>query len=101
MHRAGEWSVEERLREQAVQNLRRRAVFRTHLVAYALVNVLLVAVWLLVGLAAGVWFPWWLFPAFGWGVGLGIHGWTAYRGDELSEDRVRAEMKRIMGPDQP
>jgi 2TM domain len=94
---AGEWSVEERLRRQAVRNLRRRAAFRVHLLVYALVSVLQVAVWLTVGIATGVWFPWWVFPVLGWGVGVAVHGWTAYRGDELSEERIRAEMRRIAG----
>jgi hypothetical protein len=92
---AGEWSVEERLRQQAVRNLRRRAAFRIHLLVYVLVNALLFAIWLTLGITVGVWFPWFVFPLLGWGVGIGIHGWTAYRGDELSEERIRAEMRRI------
>ena len=33
----------------------------------------------------------------GWGIGVGIHGYVTYRGDELSEERIRAEMNRIAG----
>ena len=94
---AGEWSVEERLREQAVKNLRRRAAFRVHLLVYALVNLLLLVTWVTVAVAAGAWFPWFVFPLFGWGIGLGVHAWTTFRGDELSEERIRDEMNRIMG----
>ncbi len=94
----GEWNVQDRLRAQAMRNLRRKAEFRTHLVVYALVNLLLVVIWFVTSLGAGAgWFPWFVFPMFGWGIGLGVHGWTAYRGDELSEDRIREEMKRITG----
>jgi hypothetical protein len=93
----GEWNVEDQLREQDVRNLKRRAEFRVHLVVYALVNLLLVAIWLATGISVGAWYPWWIFPMFGWGIGLGVHAWTAYRGDELSEQRIRDEVRRIAG----
>jgi hypothetical protein len=93
---AGEWSVEERLRQQAVRNLRRRAAFRIHLLVYCLVNLLVVVTWLSVAVATGVWFPWFVFCTLGWGIGLAVHAWVTYRGDELSEERIRAEMSRIM-----
>jgi hypothetical protein len=91
----GEWSVEQRLRAQAVRNLRRRAEFKVHLVSYALVNLLLIVIWLSVGFTAHVWYPWWIFPLFGWGIGLGIHAWTTYQGDAVNEQAIREEMKRI------
>lgn len=91
----GEWSVEDRLRAQATRNLKRRAEFRVHLVVFGLVNLLLVVIWLVTGLTARVWYPWWIYPMFGWGIGLGVHAWTTYRGDELSESRIREEMNRI------
>jgi 2TM domain len=95
----GEWSVEERLRNQAVRNLRRRAAFRVHLLVFALVNLLLVVIWLVSGITAGgaAWYPWWVFPFFGWGIGLVMHGWSVHRGDELTESRIREEMNRIAG----
>jgi hypothetical protein len=93
----GEWDVEDRLRAQAVRNLRKRAEFRTHLVAYALVNTMIVAIWLVIAIGSGAWFPWFVFPMFGWGIGLGTHAWAAYRGDEINEARIRAEMRRIAG----
>lgn len=91
------WEGSPALRQQAVRNLRRRAAFRIHLLVYLLINELLIVTWLTTGLTVGVWYPWWVFPVFGWGTGLAIHGWTAYRGDELSEDRIQAEMRRILG----
>ena len=56
----------------------------------------MIVTWLTTGLTVGVWYPWWVFPVFGWGTGLAIHGWTAYRGDELSEDRIQAEIVRLL-----
>jgi 2TM domain len=93
----GEYSLEERLRNQAVRNLRRRAAFKMHLLIYALVNLLLVVIWLVTGLNTGVWYPWFVFPLFGWGIGVASNGWAVYRGDVLSEERIRAEMNRLAG----
>jgi uncharacterized membrane protein len=84
-----------------VRNLKRRAEFRVHLVVFGLVNLLLVVIWFVTGIAVGAWYPWWVFPFFGWGIGLGVHAWTTYRGDELSEARIREEMRRIAGGHAP
>ena len=94
----GEWTIDDRLRQQAVRNLRRQAAFKIHLLVYTLVNTLLIAIWAVVGIASGVWFPWWIFTFLGWGIGVAIHGWTTYHADTLSEERIRAEMKRIARP---
>jgi hypothetical protein len=90
-------AAETDLRELAVRSLRRKQAFKIHALVYTLVNSLLIVVWLATGIASGVWYPWFIFPLFGWGIGLGVQGWTAYRGDELSESRIRAEMNRIAG----
>jgi len=76
---------------------RGRAAFRIHLASYLLVNGLMVATWAVVWMTTGFWYPWWVFCAFGWGIGVGIHGYVTYRGDELSQERIRAEMNRIAG----
>jgi hypothetical protein len=94
----GEWTIEDRLRNQAIRNLRRRAAFKIHLLVYVLVNTLLIAIWAVVGIASGVWFPWWVFPLLGWGIRVALHGWTTYHADLLSEERIRAEMDRITHP---
>jgi hypothetical protein len=52
---------------------------------------------LVTGITAGAWYPWFIYPLLGWGIGLGAHAWQTYRGDELSEDRIREEMRRISG----
>jgi len=93
----GEWNVQDRLRAQAVKNLKKKAEFRTHLVVYLLVNLLLVVIWLTVGISSGSWYPWFIFPMFGWGIGLGTHAWDAYKGESVSEAQIREEMRRITG----
>ena len=52
----------------------RQRVFWLHALVWVSVNLLLVVVWA----ATGAGFPWFLFPLFGWLVGLVAHGAVAY-----------------------
>jgi hypothetical protein len=93
----GEWSADDRLRAEAIASLKRKAAFKIHFLVYVMVNVILFAIWIIIAVPTGSWFPWPVFPLLGWGVGVGVHAWTTYRGNELREDRIRAEMNRILG----
>ena len=62
-----------------------------------LLLLVLVVIWLVNAVRVGVWYPWFIYPMFGWGIGLGSHAWAAYRGDELNEESIRQEMRRIAG----
>src|SRR5262245_11675826 len=86
------------LRARAMKNLRRKRAFKTSLVVYAVVNAFLIATWLVIGLSSGAWFPWFVFPLFGWGIGVAIQGWHAYGGSEIGEDQIRQEMDRLDRP---
>ncbi|MDA2813167.1 DUF1707 domain-containing protein [Nocardiopsis sp. RSe5-2] len=44
--------------------------FRVHLSAYIGVMTLLFGIWLMVGVTAGAWYPWFIWPALGWGIGV-------------------------------
>lgn len=44
----------------------------------------LVAVWAAVGLAAHAWYPWPIWPALGWGLGVFRHWRAAYAGQVRS-----------------
>ena len=61
----------ERARRDAAA--RARTGLRAHLASYVGVMALLVAIWLAVGLAAGAWYPWPIWPALGWGIGVLSH----------------------------
>ncbi len=50
-----------------------RAGLAAHLISYAAVMVLLMTVWLVVGLTAVGWYPWPVWPALGWGIGVVGH----------------------------
>lgn len=56
-----------------------RAALRPHLASYVGVMLLLTAIWLVVGVTAGAWYPWPVWPALGWGIGLVSH-WRSARG---------------------
>ena len=88
------------LREEAIQRLKKKRDFRTHLRAYLLVNGFLWLVWGVVYAAAdGPWFPWPVFPLFGWGIGLAFHAWDVYARDGLSEQAIAGEVARLRARD--
>lgn len=88
-------SPQEVLRREATKSLQRKQEFRTHAVVFALVNLMLVVIWLVTAAAAGSWFPWFVFPLFGWGIGLGSHAWATYGTQPMTEERIAAEMERL------
>jgi len=47
-----------------------RLGMRIHLAAYLAGSVLMIGIWLAVGIAAGAWYPWPVWPILGWGLGL-------------------------------
>lgn len=81
---------DEERRRQALERLRKRSEFVSHLVAFVLVNALLVTIWFVTG--AGFFWP--IFPLFGWGIGVFFHGMDTYR-RPYSEERIRREMSRL------
>ena len=81
---------DEQLRGQALVQLRKKREFGGHLLAYLLVNLLLVVVWAMTGAS----FFWPIFPMLGWGIGVAFHAWDTFGGPP-SEDRIRREMERL------
>lgn len=84
-------SPDDELRRRAVQRLRKRADFRTHVFIYLLVNGLLVVVWAILGTSLF----WPIFPMVGWGIGLAANAWDVYRRDPVTEERIQREMSRL------
>lgn len=81
---------EQALRERALQSIKKRRDFTTHLITYLVVNALLVGIWAMTSRE----FFWPVFPLLGWGIGLFFHGLDVYRG-EPSEDEIQREMRRL------
>ncbi|MEV6273486.1 2TM domain-containing protein [Kribbella sp. NPDC051936] len=82
--------ADEKLREQAVEELRKRRDLAGHVLAYLMVNTFLVVIWYLTG--AGFFWP--AFLLFGWGIGLVFHAWDVFW-PQPSETAVRSAMDRI------
>jgi hypothetical protein len=83
--------AEEKLREQAVEELRKRRDLAGHVLAYLTVNTFLMVIWYLTG--AGFFWP--AFPLFGWGIGLIFHAWDVFW-PQPSEAAVQSAMERIV-----
>lgn len=81
---------EERRRE-AVARIHRRRRFYRHLLAYALVNVFLIVIWVV----SGDGFFWPIFVLFGWGIGLAFNALDVFCPGKPSEKRIREEMDRM------
>ena len=80
-------------REAAIERLKEKRDFFTHLVAYVVVNAFLVVVWAMTD-NTGYFWPIW--PIAGWAIGLVIHAFETFRAP-VSEDAIKREMER-MGP---
>ncbi len=92
----GARASDEPLRREAIRRLKKKRDFRAHLLAYVLVNGFLWLVWGIVYAAAsGPWFPWPLFPLFGWGIGLVFHAWDVYGRKPFSDEEVERELARL------
>jgi len=87
-------SGERTLRERALERIEKKQEFHAHLLAYVLVNAMLVGIWA----ATGAGFFWPVFPLLGWGIGIGFHAWDTYRVGEPSEVQIEREVRRLQHP---
>ena len=78
------------LRQRAIKRLEDRRGLVAHMLAYVLVNLLLVAIWFTTGAS----FFWPVFPIFGWGIGLAFHAWDVLW-PAPGESRIQDEMERL------
>lgn len=79
------------LRDRALERIEKKQEFHGHLLAYVLVNAMLVGIWAVSG--AGFFWP--IFPLMGWGIGIGFHAWDSYRTVEPSEERIEREIEHL------
>ncbi|MBN2168438.1 MAG: 2TM domain-containing protein [Actinobacteria bacterium] len=87
---------EQELRTKAEKRVEEKIGFRQNLIAYLAVNALIFVIWLVVALFSDTWFPWFLFPLAGWGIGVAFHGWAVYgEDDQKQEERVQREMEKL------
>ncbi|MFC6422590.1 2TM domain-containing protein [Ornithinimicrobium tianjinense] len=79
------------LRAAALKHLEAVKAFRIHLTVYLAVMALLVAIWLITG--AGYFWPVW--PAMGWGLGLGLHRASMSWDREPTEAQIAEQARRL------
>jgi hypothetical protein len=79
------------LRQQAIESLKKKRDFRTHVLMYVLVNAMLVVIWAVTG---GDFF-WPIFPILGWGIGVVANAWDVYGRRPITEDEIRREQQKL------
>jgi hypothetical protein len=82
------------LREQARKRLEKRREFGTHVVAYAVVNAMLIATWALTG--GGYFWPAWVLGF--WGIGLVMNAWDVFWRHPITEADIDRELRRTHEP---
>lgn len=80
------------LRRAARERIEARRGFVPHLMAYVLVNTALIVIWVTVGHTG---FFWPVIPLVLWGVGLGMHAWSAFFSKPVTEADVEREVERL------
>ncbi len=92
MEAAGRSEAE--IREQALQSLKKKRDFRTHLVLYLVVNACLVGIWAITSPGR---FFWPVFVIVGWGIGVVANAWDVYGRKPIDEDEIGREADRLRG----
>jgi uncharacterized membrane protein len=83
--------TEQEIREQAIERLKKKRDFKTHVLIYVTVNTFLVVIWAVTG--AGFFWP--IFPLLGWGIGVVANAWDVYGRKPISEEEIRREADRL------
>jgi uncharacterized membrane protein len=80
------------VRQQAIESLKKKRDFRTHVLMYVLVNAMFVVIWVVTG---ADYFFWPIFPILGWGIGVVANAWDVYGRKPISEEEIQREEERI------
>src|SRR5262249_57832496 len=81
---------EQKARDEAITQLKKRRDFFGHVLVYALVNAFLVVIWAATG-GHGFFLP--IFLIVGWGVGVGMNAWGVFLGAKINEADIQREME--------
>jgi hypothetical protein len=86
---------EKGLRDQALQRVKKRRDFHTHVFSYVTVNTVLWGIWAIIGATSHSWYPWPLWITLGWAIGLIFNAWDVYFRHPITEADIRREMDRL------
>ncbi|HEU5300658.1 MAG TPA: 2TM domain-containing protein [Acidimicrobiia bacterium] len=84
---------DDELREQARQRVQKRRDLGAHVVAFVVINLMLIGIWAISG--GGYFWPAWVL--LGWGVGLVLNVWDVYFRRGVAEADIDREMQRGRG----
>ncbi len=88
---------EAEVRSRAEKTVAARIGFHRHLASYIIINTFIILIWVIVGLTSKTWWPWFVFPLIGWGIGLAFHAFNTYgasAGGARHEKMVQREMDK-------
>lgn len=80
------------LRSQAIERLKKKRDFTTHIFMYVTVNAMLVVIW---AVTSDGGFFWPIFPMLGWGIGVIANAWDVYGRRPVTEEEIRREEERL------
>lgn len=84
-------------RALAIKRIKAKNDFKIHLAVYLAVNAMLIVLWAFTN--AGKPFPqgffWPILVIAGWGIGVVINAYVAYRGNVYTEAQIEREMKQL------
>ena len=83
--------TEQEIRDQAIERLKKKRDFKTHVLMYVTVNAFLVVIWAI----SDSGFFWPIFPILGWGIGVIANAWDVYGRKPISEEEIRREVDRL------
>src|SRR5690348_11584231 len=81
-------TTEQGLREQALERVKKRRDFHTHVFVYLTINIVLWAIWAIVGVTSHSWFPWPIWVTLAWGLGVVFNAWDVYFRHPITEAEV-------------
>jgi len=84
---------DEELKQIARKSAELKVDFYTHFIVYIAVNIFLVAIWWATSGPGS--FPWFVFPLFGWGIGIFAHFAEAFRGRAYTERLAEKEYQKL------
>lgn len=93
IHLVSKMISDEELRSRARKSAEARIGFYIHFSAYLMVNAFLVALWWFTG-GFNI-FPWFIFPLFGWGIGVVAHGIATFGGPSYVDRKAEEEFRRL------
>ena len=86
-------TTDEGRRALAIRRIKAKNEFKIHLVVYLCVNATLIVIWAFTSLWTSFFWP--IIPLAAWGIGLVMHGYTAYRQNVYTEEQINREMRQL------